>query len=124
MIKFIQLIIVIGVISVTSSCATSMSPTQVSKTLPTLTMSKYMSQAQAKSAITSNSCEYLIHGRSYTAPMGLSVKADLSYGAKGIDEWVTLDGGNAYVLINYNWITVDDLGSTQLVLQFDTMICE
>lgn len=56
--------------------------------------------------------------------MGLSTKGDLKYAAKGIDEWVKLDGGNAYVLKNYKWVTVDHNGSTQLTIEFDTMLCE
>ena len=56
--------------------------------------------------------------------MGLTVNGDLKYGAKGIDEWVELDGGNAYVLVNYKWVTVDEHGSTQLHIEFDTMLCE
>jgi hypothetical protein len=34
------------------------------------------------------------------------------------------DGGNAYVLKNYQWVTVDVFGSTQLHVEFDTMLCE
>jgi len=49
---------------------------------------------------------------------------DLIYGAKGIDEWVKLDGGNAYVLTNYKWVTVGNQGATQLYLEFDTLKCE
>jgi len=43
---------------------------------------------------------------------------------RGVDEWVELDGGNAYVLTNYKWVTVDHYGSTQLHIEFDTMLCE
>jgi hypothetical protein len=56
--------------------------------------------------------------------MGLSSKNDLKHAARGIDEWVQLDGGNAYVLKNYQWVTVDLFGSTQLHVEFDTMLCE
>ena len=45
-------------------------------------------------------------------------------GAKGIDEWVEIDGGNAYVLKSFKWIRVDESGATQLDLEFDTMICK
>jgi len=105
-----------------ASCATSMSPIAVNNTLPTLTKSKYISQAQAEEAINANRCKYLVKGRNYTAPIGLTAKDDLKNGAKGIDEWVTLDGGNAYVLISYKWVTVDNLGTTQLYIEFDTML--
>ena len=107
-----------------ASCATSMTPMQVNSTLPTLTKSKFISQAQADEAVKESNCKYLVKGRNYTAPMGISVKEDLRYGAKGIDEWVKLDGGNAYVLVSYNWLTIGENGSTQLYVVFDTMFCE
>lgn len=106
------------------SCATSMSPIKVNNTLPTLTKSKFISQANAEEGIKTNKCKYITKGRSYTAPIGLTTQNDLKNGAKGIDEWVTLDGGNAYVLRNYKWVTVDHNGSTQLHVEFDTMLCE
>lgn len=114
----------VGVILSITSCATSMSPLKVNDTLPTLTKSKFLSRAEADNAIKTTKCKYLTRGRSFVAAIGLSVKDDLKKGAKGIDEWVMLDGGNAYVLTNYKWITVDDLGTTQLHIEFDTMLCE
>lgn len=123
MVKYIRLYLIIGTVFLIASCATSMSPTKVNNTLPTLTKSKFISQTQAEEAIKSNRCKYLVKGRNYTAPIGLTVKGDLKYGAKGIDEWVELDEGNAYVLTSYKWVTVDDYGSTQLHIEFDTMLC-
>lgn len=107
-----------------TSCATSMTPFEVNNTLPTLTKSKYLTLAQAEDNIKNNKCKYLVKGRTYVAPMGLSTYEDLKYGAKGIDEWVKLDGGNAYVLTNYKWVTVDQNGATQLHIDFDTVLCE
>ncbi len=124
MIKLIKLNLIIGVVVFFVSCATSMTPFAVNNTLPTLTKSKFISQAQAEEAMKANRCKYLVKGRNYTAPMGLTVKNDLKIGAKGIDEWVKLDGGNAYVLTSYKWVTVDLNGSTQLHLEFDTMLFE
>ena len=123
MTKSLKLNLFIVVVVLFASCATSMTPFQVNNTLPTLTKSRYISQAQAEEAIKTNSCKYLVKGRIYTAPMGLTVKDDLKNGEKGIDEWVRLDGGNAYVLISYRWETVDHNGSTQLHIEFDTMLC-
>jgi len=124
MIKCKKISLIFVVIALLTSCATTMTPTAVYNTLPTLTKSKFISKTQAENLTTSNQCKCLVKGRTYIAPMGLSVKEDLKNGAKGIDEWVTLDGGNAYVLNNYNWVTVDHLGSTQLHIEFDTMLCE
>lgn len=107
---------------IVSSCATSMSPIKLHNTLPNLTKSKFISPSQVESSI-AKGCKYLVKGRRYTAPIGLTTKGDLKNGARGIDEWVQLDGGNAYVLTNYNWHTVDDLGSTQLQVEFDTVLC-
>ncbi len=114
----------IGVILFLTSCRTSMSPVEVSNTLPTLTKSKFITQSQAEEITKTNKCRYLVRNRTYAAPMGLSTKDDLKNGAKGIDEWVKLDGGNAYVLKNFKWITVDHNGGTQLHIDFDTMLCE
>ncbi len=110
-----------------TSCAafqTSMTPNQVYNILPTLTKSKFITQTQAEKAIETGKCKYLVKGRTYTAPMGLTVKGDLKNGAEGIDQWVKLDKGNAYILKSYKWVNVDDSGSTQLSLEFDTMLCE
>ena len=120
----IKINLIICVAMFFAACATSMTPMQVNATLPTLTKSKFISHSQAEEAIKSNNCKYLVKGRTYTAPMGLTVKEDLKYGAKGIDEWVMLDGGNAYVLISYNWVTVDQNGATQLQIEFDTLLCD
>lgn len=123
MIRRIHIAIIMTILIITS-CATSMTPIQVNSMLPTLTKSKYISQAQADENVKNGTCKYLVKNRIYVAPIGLSAKEDLKYGAKGIDEWVILDGGNAYVLKNYKWVTVDHNGSAQLNIDFDTMICE
>ena len=122
--KLIKPNLIIGTLLFLASCATSMLPMKVNNTLPTLTKAKFISQSQAEEAVKANRCKYLVKGREYVAPIGLTVKGDLKNGAKGIDEWVKLDGGNAYVLISYKWVTVDNDGSTQLHIKFDTMLCE
>ncbi|MFP9115996.1 hypothetical protein ACLI1A_18810 [Flavobacterium sp. RHBU_3] len=106
------------------SCATSMSPLEVNNTLPLMTKSKFVSQLQAEELTLNGSCRYLVRNRKYVATIGFTAKDDLRNGAKGIDEWVTLDGGNAYVLRNFQWISVGDKGATELHLEFDTLRCE
>lgn len=69
-----------------------MSPMEVNNQLPLLTKSKFLFQSKADELINSNKCKYLVKNRNYAAPMGLSTKNDLKYGAKGIDEWVKIDG--------------------------------
>ncbi len=110
-------------ILVLSSCA-SLTPVEVNNTLPTYTKSMFFTPKQAAEKEKNNKCKFLVKGRSYAAPIGLTSKNDLKNAAKGIDEWVELDGGNAYVLINYKWVTVGDDGSTQLYIDFDTMQCK
>ena len=127
MVKYINLNLIVGVFLFFTSCAifsSSMTPSQVYNSLPTLTKSRFISHAQAEEAVNANKCKYLVKGRNYTAPIGFTVKDDLKNAAKGIDEWVMIDGGNAYVLVSYNWITVDHNGSTQLHIEFNTMLCE
>lgn len=124
MVKFLKSNIILGIILLFVSCATSMTPIEVNNTLPPLTKSKFLTQSQAEESIKSNNCKYIIKGRKYTAPVGLTSKDDLKNGAKGIDEWVELDRGNSYVLINYNWVIVDHNGTTQLNVEFDTLLCE
>jgi hypothetical protein len=114
----------VGIVLFLASCATSMSPLEINNTLPNLTKSKFISQQQAEDLTKTDKCKYLVKNRTYVAPIGSSTKNDLKMGAKGIDEWVKLDGGNAYVLKNYKWVNVGDKGSTQLHLEFDTMLCE
>ena len=106
-----------------SSCS-SLTPLEVNNTLPTYTKSMFYTPKQATEKQKSDKCKLLIKGRNYVAPIGFAPKNDLKNAAKGIDEWVELDGGNAYVLINFKWVTVGDDGSTQLHIDFDTMQCK
>lgn len=105
------------------SCAASMTPMEVNTNLPTLTKTKFVSQSAIDSLINLNKCQFLNKDRYYVAPIGLTNKDDLKNGAKGIDDWVQLDGGNAYLLKNFRWNTVDVNGSTQLHLDFSTLLC-
>lgn len=121
--KIIKIILLSFVLFI-SSCSTMMAPVEVNNILPTMTKSTLISQAKAEENVKANKCKYLVKDRNYVAPIGFTKKDDLRYGAIGIDEWVKLDEGNAYVLKNYRWITVDENGSTQLHLDFDTLLCE
>ena len=103
----------------------TMTPLEVNQTLPMLTKSTYLTAEQTQNP----NCKNITRGKSYTAPLGLSAKDDLRNAAAGIDEWVTIEGGNAYKLTNFRWITIstDKYGSptsTQLVVDFDTYLCK
>lgn len=89
-----------------------------------LTKLNFIPQSQMEGLIESNDCKYLVKGRNYVVPVELTRKGDLKKGAEGIDEWVEIDGGNAYVLRSYKWVTVNNDGDTQLHLEFDTVLCE
>lgn len=105
------------------SC-TSMTPVAFNNSLTSSTKSKFYSTMEAQKAVEDGSCKYLVKGRSYMAPIGFTVNDDVRNAAKGIDEWVKIDGGNAYSLNNFKWYTVDGNGTTQLYVEFDTIQCE
>src|SRR5699024_378098 len=123
--KLVMLDLYVCLILFMSSCAlfkTSMTPMEVTNTLPTLTNSKFMTHEQAEKVINNKSGKYLVKGRNYVAPDGIGVKGDLRNAAEGIDEWVKIDGGNAYELVNYKWVVTDQDGSTQLHIKFNTIL--
>ena len=117
-------IVVFVSVFVISSCATSMTPSQFLEKFPNSTNSDFYDRQSASEAISNGKCKLLVDGRKYTSPIGLTVDDDLQNGAVGVDEWVRADGGNAYILNNFEWISVGDQGTTQLLIYFDTMLCE
>jgi hypothetical protein len=110
------------IVALLSSCAMSMTPSEFMSKFPGSTESRFYNLTDADDALSSSGCRLLVTGRNYSAPLGLTVDDDLSNAAKGVDEWVQIDGGNAYRLVNFRWIDV--LDGTQLIVYFDTMICE
>jgi len=117
-------IVVFVSVFVIFSCATSMTPIQFLENFPNSTNSDFYDRQSASEAISNGKCKLLVDGRKYTSPIGLTVDHDLQNGAAGVDEWVRADGGNAYILNNFEWISVGDQGTTQLLIYFDTMLCE
>jgi len=119
----------IGIVVFTSvfmivSCATSMTPSQFLEKFPTSTSSKFYDRPSANETISNGECRLLVNGRKYTSPIGFTVDGDLRNGAAGVDEWVRADSGNAYILNNFEWISVGDQGITQLIVYFDTLLCK
>lgn len=106
-----------------AGCATSMTPRQFNENLPKATSARFYDRISATNAIADGQCKLLVGGRKYTAPIGLTVSDDLKNAALGIDEWVNEDGGNAYAVANFEWISVGNEGATQLIIYFDTMRC-
>jgi hypothetical protein len=116
------LVLVTATVALTG-CATSMTPSQFMEEFPMATKSEFYGRADAKEALGNNTCKLLVAERRYVAPQGLTVDGDLHHGARGVDEWVRIDGGNAYGLDSFEWVTVGDEGGTQLIVYFDTLLC-
>ena len=123
MLKLLTSIVALTLISV--ACNPALTPAEVNGTLPTLVYSKYFTKPQADEAVNSQRCKYLVTERKYIVPPAISPYQELANGAQGIEEWINVDGGNAFALVNYNWVTIPggDNNTTQLHLTFDTMIC-
>lgn len=106
------------------------SPMQFNREFNELTISIMYSKAEAKLAVASKKCRYL-ELRDYYSGVWLNGLEDMKRGAIGVDEWVSLDGGNAFSLESYRWVPVgvsvyDGTGgtSTELKIEFYTMLCE
>ena len=103
-----------------------MSPSQFSESFPKATTSKYYAKPLADAETLSGKCSVVVKDRKYVAPIGMTVNGDVRNGAVGVDEWVKADKANAYTINNYEWISVttgQDY-ATQLVLYFDTLLCQ
>lgn len=100
-----------------------MTPSQFLTAFPKATKSRFIASADAKPLVESGTCKVRVANRKYSSPIGLTVSEDLNGGAKGVDEWVAADGGNAYVVNTFEWVTVGDDYATQLVVAFDTLLC-
>ena len=105
-----------------AGCATAMTPEQFMEKFPEATKTEFYSRVHAQEALTNNKCKLLVAERSYAAPQGSTLDGELNDGARGVDEWVRLDGGNAYKLVNFEWVGGGYSGS-QLIIYFDTMLC-
>ena len=122
--RTLYILLLFAIAFVFISCATSMKPGKFLEKFPNATNSYYYDRQSANEAISNDKCKLLVDGRKYTAPIGITLYGDVHNGAVGVDEWVQADGGNAYTLNNYEWIDVGDEGATQLIVYFDTMLCE
>lgn len=107
-----------------AGCASSMTPSQFNQQMPQKTQAKFYDHSSVDIALSSGHCKLLHEKRKYTAPIAFTVQGDLKNGALGIDQWVREDGGNAYSIDNYEWVSVGNDGDTQLAVYFNTLICE
>jgi len=106
------------------ACATSMSPSVFVEEFSKATKSKYIHTETSEDATTTENCNILVDSRKYVAPIGFTVKGDVSNGARGVDEWVSADKGNAYTINNFEWVSIGDRGVTQLIIYFSTILCK
>lgn len=121
-----RLIMATSLVALITGCATSMSPAQFGESFPKATTSEHYPKPSAEAAILEGKCRVAVQDRKYVAPIGLTVHGDVKNGAIGVDEWVAADRANAYTINNYEWISVpigEDY-ATQLVLHFDTLLCD
>ena len=108
-----------------AGCAAMSTPptaSEFAEKFPKATKSKFYDRVRADGAVRDGSCKRIVRGRRYDAPMGMTAEDDMRNGAAGVDGWIRIDGGNAYTLENFEWRRVS--GGAQLVVYFDTMLCE
>ncbi len=120
--NYLKLPLLVFVLSFVISCGVSMLPTEINALLSKSTVAKSITKSQVDQDLLTNKCKLLVKGRSYNAPPGFSVAADIKNAAIGIDDWVKIDGGNSYAVVTYKWIPIDQNGGTQLYVEFDTLL--
>ena len=122
----IRTTVVLFILLLLTGCSTSMTPSQFAESFPQSTTTKFYEKPAATSAVSEGECNVIVENRKYVAPIGLTVHGDVKNGAIGVDEWVKTDRGNSYTINNYEWISVPapDGYATQLVVYFDTLMCD
>ena len=78
-----------------------MSPKEFMEKFPHATKAEFYTLTDAHNAEIRGTCRVLVKNRSYTAPLGLTVDDDLENGARGVDEWIYSDGGDAFILKDF-----------------------
>ena len=106
-----------------SGCMMTMNASQFYTEFPRATSTRYLTNAEAISAMQNGSCK-AIDNHTYNAPIGLSVGGDVRNGAEGVDQIVENYGGNAYRIIYFGWTIVMEDGTTQLGLKFTSLLCD
>ena len=82
---------------------TSPSPIEFVETFDDMTKSKLYTKLNAEKAIERNECS-VIEYREYYSGVKLHHFGDMKSAAIGVDDWVSLDGGNSFSLEKYVWI--------------------
>lgn len=104
------------------SCASLHTPSKFLEYLSKNTKNIMISERIMNRYVSEQQCQLIKASRYYIVPMKFSEKNDIKSAAIGIDDWLKIDGGNAFVLKNYNWRNVD-IGAKQLEVIFDTYQC-
>jgi hypothetical protein len=114
------LVILIG-ISGCSALRSSLTASEFYAEFPRLTSTRYLDGAVATVATENGECIVLQIHR-VRAAIGATVYIDMQNGAQDVDGIVINEGGNSYRMTNFQWVDVNS--STQLVLEFTSMLCE
>lgn len=89
--------------------------------------SRKYSKADSKLALASKKCSYL-ELRYYYSGARLNELEDMKNGAIAVNEWVSLDGGNAFSLESYRWgpagVSVYGGISIELKIESYTISCD
>ena len=115
-------VVLLLLVSILSGC-TSMTASQFYTEIPRATSTRYLTNAEAISAMQNGSCR-AIDNHTYNAPIGFSVGGDVRNGAEGVDQIVENYGGNAYRITEFGWTIVREDGTTQLGLKFASLLCD
>lgn len=117
---FATTLLIIGVLIISGK---PKSPKVFYEMFAKMTKSKLIMPQELNALVDNKKCA-LISSKSYAGPVALSIKGDMKKAAKGVDEYVELEGGNAYHIKNYKWENFGHLGSTQLNIDFDIYKCD
>jgi len=86
------------------------------------TESSQVPMGYAKSALESGACvelgEHRLQGRA-----GMTISSDLKMLADEIDSTVTYNGGNSYIIHSWQWVLIDNAGSTAPLVEITVMNC-
>lgn len=110
-----------------TGCATAMAPASWApdhfvENLPGATTAKHIDAQMAPDLLHLGICTIRVADRRYISTTGVARTDDLQHEARSVDEAVAADGGNAYVIKDFESVQLDGR-SRRVVLDFDTLKC-
>jgi hypothetical protein len=106
----------------TQTTSSQVSPSQFMEKLPGTTEARYLDRSATPDLLLLGVCTVRGADRRYRSPIGVTMPELLQRGARGIDDGVVEDGGNAYVIKNLEWVQIEG-SPAQLDVGFDTLNC-